>query len=940
MKSQTLPLRHPSRPFKHVPFVWLFACALAVCLAPATALAGPALEVESSYSQPDGSTFQASLHGDEYFNYVQTAGGYLVQKSVDDQAWYYVVSAQGGLALGPRVTEATPENALTSSALASDTNKQAYAALGGKAYSDIVHDTGDLLTLADIQAAQEASGTANTRAAQTETSLPLITIVIGFNSGEPDDAPITVNGVTWTAAEQRYRNDYDWNKQLYGGEYSITNFYSTMSNGRFSWVPATAETSAFDVDGNTNQFDKPGDGVIHVTLDRNHGNWKSPDFESKAAADLRGVYVKALEKASNYIDFSAYDANKNGTLEKTEACILFVVAGYEASAGYNDPATWAFQWNLSSMDKDNFEPETIGGITFDEYITMGEVLYAKSAGIERQPMSVGTAAHELGHYLGLTYLYDTYNTAFDPASTLEEYPWLRYDASAVSLMSSGSWNRWTGDDGKLVFAPSSLDAFCLEQLGYIEPMMVTLDGTYDVSSYWSDGGYRCLRIPTSVAGEYFLVENRQYESFDRGLTTIYRVPEDQGQPTFYNATGGIVVWHVDQGVVSERNTAANDASLSNTINTPDHRPGVMPVYLELPAYNDADPLTWRPFYNADALAEFGIDSLSPLLYDGCALPVERIASGLSIDMKASASNVMEVTVDMPEASVASLTPDASVLGRRGGTVEFTVAGQNLYDGVELRVYNQDGTRVADGWATVGSDLSDDPAIRTASVVFPENKGDAAVEYTVRVAYAGVESAVTAKVTVDGRYAQRTVAAEIAGVNIEVAGAFPTDANARAKLSALTDEQVAKLATATGPDGAGALVVGTDVSIVDDASKQIPYVGQLSVTFLVGERLEGKTLWLTHQKADGSLEATKAVARNGRVTMTVNELSPFAVFEQKTAAGGGDAGAAGAPAAVKQLVRTGDEAGDIGTAALALAAAAGGVLAGACALRRRKMHADA
>ena len=86
------------------------------------------------------------------------------------------------------------------------------------------------------------------RVAQTETSLPLITIVIGFAGDEgtnlgPDDIVTGPDGSTWKASEQRYRDDYDWNRLLYSGENSITNYYATMSNDKFSWTPATEETA-------------------------------------------------------------------------------------------------------------------------------------------------------------------------------------------------------------------------------------------------------------------------------------------------------------------------------------------------------------------------------------------------------------------------------------------------------------------------------------------------------------------------------------------------------------------------------------------------------------------------------------------------------------------------------------------------------------------------
>lgn len=921
---------------------WLLACTLALCLAPATALAGPALEVEQSFSQPDGSTFQGSLHGDEHFNYVVTADGYLVQKSTSDQAWYYVAGTDAGFSLAARADGAAPADALTASALSNDAGKAAYAALGNSTYSPVTHDLGDAVTLDDIQAAQGSSNASTFSLQETlqpETSLPLITIVVGFDTGEDPSTKITGNGGTWTAADQRYANDFDWHERLYGGEYSITNFYSTMSNGKFSWVPATAEESAYGTDDNTNVHDENGDGIIHVTLNRNHGNWGAPSKPS-VIADMRAMYVDALQEASTYIDFSVYDTNGNDVLEKTEACILFVIAGYEASAGSAVPSAWAFQWALSDMAEGGSEPAVIDGMQIDPFISMGETLHVESAGIERQPMSVGGVSHELGHYLGLPDLYDVYDSVSDPNNTVDEYPWINYDAHAASLMSSGSWGSWVGGDGKTVFAPTSLDAYCLEALGYIKPLAVTADGSYEVSSYWSDEGYRCLKIPTDVEGEYYLVENRQYESFDQGLTNFYRGSANEGNPALYNETGGIVVWHIDEGIAETRGIDASvDPDLANTVNTVDHRPGIMPYYLELSSYRDGLPLIGRPFYNAATMTRFDLESLALPLYDGCATPAERVASGISLSVDEDASNTMSVTVDMPDApdaTVTSLTPEATALGWQGGTVRFAIAGQHLSDDVELRVYGQDGTRIADAWATVQSDPSDDPAAREASITFPENTGDAAVSHQVRAAYAGVESetAAPAEVTVASRYEQRALTADFDGVSVEVAGTFSTDGNPTVVLTALTDEQTAALATAS--EQLGALVVGANVTVVDAAGNAASHSGKLSVAFTVDARYEGSALWFAHQKADGTLETAKAVVSGGRAVMVVDELSPFALFQQKTGGGAGGGGTSDddvrplKAAAAKPLASTGDPVN--GSVAATAALVAGLTLIGWCARR--------
>lgn len=858
--------RETARRAKRAPLLAFLMLALALCLAPSAAYAGPALEIEQGYVQPDGATFQAGQRGDEFFHYVRTAEGRLVQKSPADQTWYYVTSEGFGLALGPRADEAAPANALTPSVLANDTGKMAYSALGGGAYVPRDRGVGEAVTLSDIEAAQAASG-ANAlgarSAAQTETSLPLITIVIGFENPEDPGAEVVQKDddgnvvASWNAADQRYRDGYDWNKLLYSGENSITSYYATMSNGKFSWTPATEETSAYGTGGNTNLHDKAGDGVIHVTLKRDHGNWESVEYLSDAAKDQRDAYVDALNEASQYIDFATYDTNRNGVLEPTEAGLLFIVAGYEASGAGGTPSTWACRWELSSMDRDNFEPEEIvnpetgSKIEVNDYISIGETLMNDM--IPAQPMPTSTVAHELGHYLGLPDLYDINYTANDPEATVDQFPWLAYDVSELSLMAGGSWGRYITDSGDTVFVPVSIDPYCLERLGYIEPVEVAADGTHDASTFWSGKGYQCLRVPTSTEGEYYLVENRQYESFDLGLTSGYRVDHNKEKPQYYNETGGIVIWHIDRGIAGAR-SMTDDPLLSNTVNTVDHRPGVMPVYPENTEYRDGQALYTRPFFNTSACETFGMEgNVVPLLqYNGCDTPDERVDSGIVLSVGDTVGDVMSVTVDLPE---------------------------------------------------------------------PDEPG--------------------------GGYEESSHVGEIAGSRVEVSGSFPAGAELSLALSALTDEQKAEMAKAS--DQLGALIVSADASVVDAAtSEKAAHEGKLSVSFSVDKRYEGKSVWMVHRKADGSLEATKAAVEGGLASMTVDELSPFAVFEQKAAIPGDDgnvppSGSPGGeepsgdtqvePLPGKALASTGDSAAAPAALALAIAAAVAAMIA-QTKLRRR------
>ncbi|MFR3091804.1 MAG: hypothetical protein ACLTMP_08865 [Eggerthella lenta] len=223
--------RETARRAKRAPLLAFLMLALALCLAPSAAYAGPALEIEQGYVQPDGATFQAGQRGDEFFHYVRTAEGRLVQKSPADQTWYYVTSEGFGLALGPRADEAAPANALTPSVLANDTGKMAYSALGGGAYVPRDRGVGEAVTLSDIEAAQAASGAgAPARGRSRRPRLPARDHhrhrFAGrrgrrtFYRRHRHDRTVDVEGGADATGTTTI------NRLLYSGENSITNYYA------------------------------------------------------------------------------------------------------------------------------------------------------------------------------------------------------------------------------------------------------------------------------------------------------------------------------------------------------------------------------------------------------------------------------------------------------------------------------------------------------------------------------------------------------------------------------------------------------------------------------------------------------------------------------------------------------------------------------------------
>src|SRR5438034_2185732 len=138
-------------------------------------------------------------------------------------------------------------------------------------------------------------------------------------------------------------------------------------------------------------------------------------------------------------------------------------------------------------------------------------------------------AHETGHGFGLPDLYDTSNQT----EGIGEY----------SLMGSGNYTS--------PLSPSRLDAWSLNELGWVTIFPIATDNTYtfgpapisDTAFYLPVGG-------ANPRGEYFLLENRQRVQSDSAML------RDHCQAWYASPTpptscgGGLLIWHVDSAQIA------------------------------------------------------------------------------------------------------------------------------------------------------------------------------------------------------------------------------------------------------------------------------------------------------------------------------------------------------------------------------------------------------
>lgn len=341
------------------------------------------------------------------------------------------------------------------------------------------------------------------------------------------------------------------------------------------------------------------------------------------------------------------------------------------------------------------------GIHTADLTAEGDTIYVPSVGIYPETQSqdgyvfscVGVVCHEMGHALGLPDLYDTTSPAGKVFAESQ-------GIGSFDLMASGTWNA----NG---FVPAEFSAWSKVALGWIDPVVVSRDGTVRLSAVERDRHSGVVKIPLS-GDEYFLVENRSQDpngdgrfNFDEadsttcswqrsGTDSTFTCLFDFYRDSYANAewdkwlpgegTGsGLLIWHIDDSVI-------RDNLLFNTVNSDAAHKGV--------DLEEADGIQDMDFIAVDALSfggpndawragnadRFGPDTRpNSQGYYG-------IDSGITIDQVSAADTAMTFRVSLGGAhgNWPLVTP-----GRIGAN-DVVVGELNGDDALEIAVADREG----------------------------------------------------------------------------------------------------------------------------------------------------------------------------------------------------------------------------------------------------------
>ena len=232
-------------------------------------------------------------------------------------------------------------------------------------------------------------------------------------------------------------------------------------------------------------FDPQFDIIGPVTLANNRAYYGA---NTPSGDDIRpGEMVLeacTLAKTEGLIpDFSVYDNDGDGIVD-----VLYTIyAGVGEASSEEENSIWPHQWDLYSALRE--WPE-LDGVLLYSYACNNELYGNEIDGI-------GTFCHEFSHCLGLPDFYPTNNRSYFGMDTWD-------------VMDYGSYN----DNSH---TPCGYTAYEKEFMGWKSTETLTQPCTVRLAAAHTPEGQAFKIVNESNPDEYFLLENRQQESWDSAL---------------------------------------------------------------------------------------------------------------------------------------------------------------------------------------------------------------------------------------------------------------------------------------------------------------------------------------------------------------------------------------------------------------------------------------
>lgn len=213
-------------------------------------------------------------------------------------------------------------------------------------------------------------------------------------------------------------------------------------------------------------------------------NYRQAD--AKQTTNAHQLAMAACMAANGLVDYKDYDLNRDNQVDM----VYFIFAGAGSHVGGNNTN---YIWPHASTLPDNF---MLDNASFGRYACSVELNGLEGSHIQD---GIGTMVHEFSHVLGLK---DYYDVDYDASGGESEHP------SSWSVMASGSYFNKSK-------TPCGYSLYERYALGWATPEVINGEGTHSLTPLnISNHGYR---INSMIEQEFFLLENRQQEKWDKYL---------------------------------------------------------------------------------------------------------------------------------------------------------------------------------------------------------------------------------------------------------------------------------------------------------------------------------------------------------------------------------------------------------------------------------------
>lgn len=284
--------------------------------------------------------------------------------------------------------------------------------------------------------------------------------------------------------------------------YPKSQFESILNQDGYSDYGATGSVKEYFTDNSGGQYSPQFDVYGPYTLDHNtayYGGATSNDNDARPAQMVLDAMRKLAADQNANVNFADYDGNNDGYIDNV--FIYYAGCGENYSGNSSDyvwPHRWVVgDWNTDAYDESDF---IFGGKVLYNYGCTSELAgYCEDATL----CGIGAFCHEFSHLLGLMDLYVT------------DYYSGHKTVGAWDIMCDGPYNNSE-------HTPAGYSTFERFALGWINPPVISTQNSYNIDyTLSSHEGYIITStgkfnydFDNPVPSEYFVLENRQQESWD------------------------------------------------------------------------------------------------------------------------------------------------------------------------------------------------------------------------------------------------------------------------------------------------------------------------------------------------------------------------------------------------------------------------------------------